>query len=80
MMGLVRAGTGRGIDGNLCGALQANDREFKEELGRIVNVDIWEDAKAKTSQQLKGMESQLWTLQGQLNRLSGIKEHMGEQV
>ncbi len=33
--------------------LQANDKEFKTELGRIAEMTVWDDAKEEASEQLK---------------------------
>lgn len=40
-------------------AVQADDRKFKEELGRVIEMDIWDAAKAVTTERLKGARQQL---------------------
>lgn len=39
--------------------LQAGDKEFKEELGKIVNTDVWEAAKDEASAQLQDVQKDI---------------------
>lgn len=39
--------------------LQADDRRFKEELGRVIEMDIWDSAKAVAAERLKSARQQL---------------------
>ena len=34
-------------------ALQANDTDFKKELAKVVGTEIWDDAKAAASSEMK---------------------------
>ncbi|BDA43191.1 hypothetical protein COCOBI_04-2030 [Coccomyxa sp. Obi] len=45
--------------------LEADDRKFKEELGRVIEMDIWDAAKAVTTERLKGARQQLTGLEGE---------------
>lgn len=38
---------------DITGLLEADDRKFKEELGRVVDLDVWEAAKAMALERLK---------------------------
>lgn len=37
----------------MAGLLEADDRRFKEELGRVVDLDAWESAKAVAAERLR---------------------------
>ena len=45
--------------------LQADDRRFKEELGRVVEMDIWDAAKAVSAEQLRGVRSDMIRLESE---------------
>ena len=38
--------------------VQSNDERFKAELGKVIEMDVWEQAKAEASKQLKSKISQ----------------------
>ncbi len=37
---------------------QADDRKFKEELGRVIEIDVWDSAKAVAAERLKSARSE----------------------
>lgn len=37
---------------------QADDRRFKEELGRVVEMDLWDAAKAAAGERLRGARAE----------------------
>lgn len=45
---------------------QADDRKFKDELGRVVEMDIWDSAKAAAAERLKSARQQLTRLESEL--------------
>lgn len=45
--------------------LQANDDRFKAELGWVVNLEMWDQAKQVASQKLKGLNTELAAATGQ---------------
>lgn len=45
--------------------LQANDDRFKAELGWVVNLEMWDQAKQVASQKLKGLSTELAAATGQ---------------
>jgi len=49
----------------LSASLQAGDERFKAELGWVVNLDMWDEAKQLAAQALKGATSQLSSVTGQ---------------
>ena len=49
----------------LSASLQAGDERFKAELGWVVNLDMWDEAKQLAAQELKGATSQLSSVTGQ---------------
>lgn len=46
-------------------AVQADDRKFKEELGRVIEMDIWDAAKGVAAERLKGARQQLSGLEAE---------------
>ena len=38
--------------------MQSNDERFKAELGKVIEMEVWEQAKAESSKQLKAKTSQ----------------------
>ena len=38
--------------------VQSNDERFKAELGKVIEMEVWEQAKAESSKQLKARTSQ----------------------
>ena len=44
-------------------AMQAGDKSFKEELGKIIDVDIWENAKELVLSELTSLQQRLQSLQ-----------------
>ena len=38
--------------------VQSNDERFKAELGKVIEMEVWEQAKAESSKQLKAKTSQ----------------------
>ena len=59
-------------------ATQADDRKFKEELGRVIEMDIWEQAKAVAAERLKAAKGEGARLEHELHVrqdwLQGLKE------
>jgi len=45
--------------------VQAGDERFKAELGWVVDLDMWDQAKQLVAQKLKGFNSQLSSVTGQ---------------
>ena len=37
---------------------QADDRKFKEELGRVIEMDVWDSAKAVAAERLKAARTE----------------------
>eukprot|EP00898_Chlorokybus_atmophyticus_P004725 jgi/Chlat1/5253/Chrsp33S00387 len=62
------------------GLLDSTDRAFKDEIGRVVNLDAWSRAKEKSSEHLKATVKELNMLEGAVALLeASLKEH-AEQI
>ena len=48
--------------------IQAGDKSFKEELGKIIDVDIWESAKENVGIRLRELQLNLTRLQQSSNQ------------
>lgn len=59
---------------------QADDRKFKEELGRVIEMDVWDSAKAVAAERLKAARSEGSQLEHELtvrqNWLTGLREQV----
>ena len=55
--------------------LESSDRVFKEELGKIVDLDIWADAKEASRKALAGIKA----ASGEVSKELEVKEHYVEQ-
>jgi len=60
--------------------LQAGDERFKAELGWVVNLDMWDEAKQLAAQELKGATSHLSSVTGQQHGRQAGLESLEKQV
>ncbi|KAL0033719.1 hypothetical protein WJX77_002381 [Trebouxia sp. C0004] len=60
--------------------LEAGDERFKAELGWVVNLDMWDEAKQLAAQQLKGATSQLSSVTGQEHARQAGLESLEKQA
>ena len=47
--------------------MQADDKEFKQELGRVVEMDSWDNAKAAAAEQLRAAKQRAAQLEQECN-------------
>jgi len=59
---------------------QAGDERFKAELGWVVNLGMWDEAKQLAAQELKGATSQLSSVTGQEHVRQAGLESLEKQV
>jgi hypothetical protein len=64
----------------VCASVQADDRKFKDELGRVIEMDIWEAAKAKAAERLKGTKRQLTELDSEARVRQELLANLQSQV
>ena len=60
--------------------LQAGDERFKAELGWVVNLDMWDEAKQLAAHELKGATSNLSSVTGQEHGRQAGLESLEKQV
>ena len=60
--------------------VQADDKKFKEELGRVIEMDIWDAAKAVTTERLKGTRQQLGDLEAESRVRQELLASLQDQV
>ncbi|KAA6423047.1 MAG: hypothetical protein FRX49_07035 [Trebouxia sp. A1-2] len=60
--------------------LEAGDERFKAELGWVVNLDMWDEAKQLAAHELKGATSQLSSVTGQEHGRQAGLESLEKQV
>ncbi|KAK9914871.1 hypothetical protein WJX75_001641 [Coccomyxa subellipsoidea] len=60
--------------------LEADDRKFKDELGRVIEMDIWDAAKAKAAERLKGTKRQLTELDSEARVRQELLANLQSQV
>ena len=60
--------------------MQAGDDRFKAELGWVVNLDMWDQAKQLAAHNLKGFTSQLSFVAGRLQLRQGDLTRIATQV
>ena len=60
--------------------MQSNDERFKAELGKLVELDVWEQAKAESSKQLKAKSSQRTATQMEQNVRLQYAHNLDTQV
>ena len=60
--------------------MQAGDESFKAELGWVVNLDMWDEAKQLAAQELKGATSHLSSVTGQQHGRQAGLESLEKQV
>jgi len=59
---------------------QADDKDFKAELGRIAEMDVWDNTKEEAVRQLKDAATQLARLQQEQAFRSGKLQDLAEKV
>lgn len=60
--------------------MQAGDDKFKAELGWVVNLDMWDQAKQSASQSMKAVNTQLISALGQHQLRQAELLRLGQQV
>ena len=60
--------------------LQANDRELKAELGRLVEVELWDAARTESAAQQRVASSRADVLSGELEARRGMLGQLQAQV
>ena len=60
--------------------MQADDRKFKDELGRVIEMDIWDAAKAVAAERLKGTKRQLTELDSEARVRQELLANLQSQV
>lgn len=64
----------------VCAAVQADDRKFKDELGRVIEMDIWDAAKAVAAERLKSTKRQLTELDSEARLRQELLANLQSQV
>ena len=63
---------------------QADDRKFKEELGRVIEMDVWDSAKAVAAERLKAAKIESSKLEHEVvvrqNWLAELREQVWSEV
>ena len=59
---------------------QAGDSELKQELGRLVDIDVWEAAKAATAERLKAARQASLQLERELTVRQSVLSRLTEEV
>ena len=61
-------------------AWQADDRKFKEELGRVIEMEVWDSAKAVAADQLRTAKVDSSKLERELTVRQEWLQSLREQV
>ena len=59
---------------------QADDRKFKEELGRVIEMEVWDSAKAVAADRLRAAKGEGGKLEHELTVRQGWLQNLREQV
>ena len=63
---------------------QADDRKFKEELGRVIEIDVWDSAKAVAAERLKSAKIESSKLEHEVvvrqNWLAELREQVCSEL
>ncbi len=59
---------------------QADDKDFKNELGRVVEMDVWDNTKVEAVRQLKEASARLLKLQQEQEFRSRRLEELNQKV
>lgn len=59
---------------------QADDRKFKEELGRVIEMDVWDSAKAVAAERLRAARNESAKLEHELTVRQGWLQGLREQA
>eukprot|EP00873_Tetraselmis_striata_P041002 jgi/Tetstr1/461266/TSEL_006393.t1 len=60
--------------------LDAGDKEFKAELAKVVDLDIWEAAKERAADMLKGRKQSMANVEGQRNAAASMLGRLRDQI
>ena len=60
--------------------LQADDKDFKTELGRVVEMDVWDNTKVEAVRQLKDAVAQLARLEQEQEMRTIRLQELSQQV
>ncbi|CAM6128294.1 unnamed protein product [Calypogeia fissa] len=62
------------------GLLEASDKDFKDELGRVIAMDVWIAAKKQSLQDLRSKQTEVDSLEGALTQLQQQQEQISRKV
>ncbi|BBN06555.1 hypothetical protein MPTK1_3g22150 [Marchantia polymorpha subsp. ruderalis] len=62
------------------GLLEASDKDFKDELSRVIAMDLWVAAKKKSLQELRNKQTEVEFLEGALTQLQQQKFEIEKKV